>query len=176
MTMIIDHGQIKRLVLPDDWLEHTADSGSANLREFQPTGRQDVRLCLYYRGLPMSTESGGAFKNILHAEKHFLSLDELEAIGELLEDSGDIDLFQPQAIQTSDIGDRRVLVVEGRWLEQGWDTYSLFVSCDETGCVVQQIYFLAPTVQYTGLLPLVKQILESIEWKESDPVINKDEV
>lgn len=167
MPEIANYGQIKRLVLPEQWREgattHNGTHGP-ELREFLLSSHKDVRLCIYYRGFPLSTESGETFRQTLEMSPHFLTMEELANLDELLEDSSNLELFSPASAQTADIGGRRVLILEGRWIQQGWSTYSIYVSCDESGSVVQQIYFLAPVTDYPGLLPNVRIFLDSIEW------------
>lgn len=167
MAEIANYGQIKRLVLPDEWQESdTTSSGShgLDLREFLLSSHKDVRLCIYYRGFPLSTESGEAFRRILQPPPHFLTMEEMTNLDELLEDSSNLELFSPASAQTLDVGGKRVFILEGRWIQLGWNTYALYAACDDSGTVVQQIYFLSPVTDYTGLLPNVRLFLDSIEW------------
>ncbi|MBX3135959.1 hypothetical protein KF707_06965 [Candidatus Obscuribacterales bacterium] len=166
-TEVVDHGQIKRLLLPAGWTE-TATTGSDNheqsLREFSPQDSEDTRLCFYYRGFPYELPTGAAFKAVLEAPPHSLPAKEIKSIAGMLEEICQPDSFKPLAIHTQVTGGRTLLVVEGRWLRQEWDTYSLYIAADDSGCVVQQIYFLAPTSSYPKYVKEIKECLRNIEW------------
>lgn len=168
MTLeIINYGQIAKLILPEGWTEteiEVAATHTSSLREFSSPGEAQTRLCFYYRGFMFGSETGNAFKSILAAAPHILTAKELNAIAEILEDVNDADVFKPLSVHTQNLNGKTVLTVEGRWLQQDWDTYSLYVCADETGCAVQQIYFLAPTSNYPKHIKDMKQRLNSLEW------------
>jgi hypothetical protein len=164
-----DHGQIKKLVLPKGWSETNLErkNGHAfSLREFSPQTDTEVRLCLYYRGAPFQDQTGTSFKSILKEPAHSLSAKEVRNLADILEDVCDPGSFKPLAIHTQELNGKPVLLVEGRWLKQEWDTYSLYVSADDTGCVVQQIYLLAPTSSFPKYINEIKERLRRIEWNQ----------
>jgi hypothetical protein len=234
---VTDHGRIKRLVLPDQWIEHsesenstqpgsaraiseqdaadgstassadvattgntlvstasgtrtgttsgtattteggtTSDTTSAttsatastshsfSLREFKPANTEDVRLCLYYRGQPISDSAGQTIQAVLGEKPHSLTTREIADLNEVLDDIAYPELFSILSIRTDDLNGKRILLVEGRWLKEQWDTYSLFISCNESGTIIQQVYFLAPVRQYANFIAMVKRCLGAIEW------------
>ena len=152
-TQIIDHGQIKLLNLPEGFEEISiGEPQSETLREFQIPDQEKVRLCLFYRGYPVSKKAGDFFRNLLAGKPHVLKSEEIRNLAEILDDAAYPDLFIPFIIKTELINDKAILSVEGRWKQQEWDTTSLFIDADGSGCIIQQV------------IGQIKKCLRSIEW------------
>ncbi|MCA9800547.1 MAG: hypothetical protein KC777_01100 [Cyanobacteria bacterium HKST-UBA02] len=169
MLLVKDHGRIEEMPLPPGWSEHRQIEDNApgmpDLREFQADGEPEVKLCLYYRGRLMTAPGGEAFSKVLEQKPHVLLNREIESLQEVLEDAAAADFFTPLSIHTAELAGRTVLVLEGRWKRQQWDTYSIYLKADEEGRAVQQIYLLAPPARYPVFLPQVKKILKELRWK-----------
>jgi len=166
-TEIIQHGQVKRLALPPGWTETDitrGDTHGISLREFSPADNDDVCLCFFYRGFPFELPTGAAFNSVLAAPPHSLQTKEIKSIADILEEICQPESFKPLAIHTQDLNGKTVLLVEGRWLKQDLDTYSLYIAADESGCAVQQIYLLAATNLFPKYIKDVKDCLKNTEW------------
>lgn len=170
MTNIIqDHGQIKVLNLPQEFqeVEIEAEAGALSvnsIKEFQVSGVDDTRLCLYYRGSKVSNQSAQNFKNILAMKPHVLKDGELDSIREILDDVVQSDIFSTLVTATEVIQEKTVLKVEGTWIQQNWNMYAIYIDASGDGSVVQQVYFLAPKDSYLRYVSGIKNSIKSIQW------------
>jgi hypothetical protein len=160
-------GQIKNICVPDGWScaqQNNADLSSLVI--FTPPDDLSVQLGFYYRGLPISARAGIAFQQLLQTEKEKLSADDLDQIKIVLADVSDQCLFQIFSATTTKLSDRPVLIVQGRWQANQYESYEIFIDAAAQGTVVQQIYFVAPKDKFEALLPAIKQCLASISWDD----------
>ena len=165
MTNLFNHGQISQLQLPDGWIEVEVkrhDFEQASLKEFE---KNNGHLCFYFRGLPTSESGACAFEQVLSQASHHLSAREIANLSETLGDTADDTEFKILDARTEDWNDKRVLVIEGRWLKDKLDMIKFFIDAQGDGGVVQEIYFFGPASTYAGLLPEIKAALRSIKWK-----------
>lgn len=166
-TLIEEQGRIRKLVLSGSWserLEAGKDLGPADLRELSPVEEKEVRLCFYYRGYPVSPVSASAFKKILGSPAHILVKSEIAGIEEILADAASPDVFSILSMRTMELGGKMVLVVDGRWTRQRWDTHSIYIAADADARVVQQVYLLAPPERFPVYLSRLKSDLKEIAW------------
>src|SRR5215470_2690154 len=73
---LVNHGQVKHMVLPPKWEEGTAEYGTvgnSSFRQFHPPGDPDVRLCFYFRGRRMGDDAAQQFRAILDKPPHALT-------------------------------------------------------------------------------------------------------
>ncbi|MBZ0187898.1 MAG: hypothetical protein K8F91_16750 [Candidatus Obscuribacterales bacterium] len=168
MTSITFQGQIEQLDLPDSWKERELAQNELKtfeLREFSPSGEEEVKLCFYYRGRQVSEGSGLAFLEILKRPPHLLMKQEIESIVEILEEIAFPESFAPLGIKTEKLNQKMVLIVDGRWRAQSWDTHALYIPADKHARVVQQVYLLSPPSRYPVFLSQFKAALEAISWR-----------
>jgi hypothetical protein len=64
-----------------------------------------------------------------------------------------------------DLGTRRVLWVEGRWLDSPYWSGNVFIDADGTGRTIQQLECFAELSAYDTEGPTFQHILRSIQWK-----------
>lgn len=166
MTRVSDLGQISEMTLPQDWKLGTTDSGSGGtFREYHPAGRPEVKICFYYRGQRIGEEEGAAFKAVLDKPAHVLSKAEIQSLTEVMRNKHDPKVFHMMGAHTEDLNGKRVLVVEGRFVEKQYDTRSIYVDSDGTGTAVQEIYFQAPKADYMMTVKQAQDAFRSIKWK-----------
>lgn len=163
-------GKIEELSLPDGWEEQQQPArvvtDTRQLRKFVLNGDSDVQLCMYYRGRPMTYQTGQNFRKVLDAASHQLLPREIASVGEVLAEMKDTEVFKATTIQTQDFAGEKVMVAEGNWTKLGFDCYSLFADVHGDGLVVHQIYFAAPQAVYLRYIKQARQILQSIKWRQ----------
>jgi len=167
---IINHGQIENIAIPAGWVEGPVTEfqgiGTRSLREFHPPEAPNAQLCLFYRGLPVSADSGELFREILSEPDHQLSSDEVYSLGEILRERADpnvFDLVSPP--RTSTVGGKRVLLIEGVYKATDQYLQEMFINADGSGRVVQEIYFIAPQDDYCVHAAAAQEACNSIRWK-----------
>ena len=162
-----DHGQIKRLVLPQGWTEQQVESRDFQLwtlRQFHPSDNPAVTLSVYYRGHPISAASGANFENLLEREPHELDESECWSVQEVLRDAALPEVFVPSKIETGDWNGKRVLLVEGVWARTEERSFGVYINAADHGCQVQEIFYRSPAADYVKHKHAVMGALYSIEW------------
>ncbi len=167
-ALLQDHGQIKRMRLPDGWEGRQVDLGEFDQRtmlEFTAPGHPDVRLSFFYRGVPVDEYSGEAFREVLDQPEHTLSPEELEDIADVLDNLAMPETFLLETANTMEVAGKKVLAVAGTWLASENKTWAIFIDADGTGSVIQEIHFLAHSDRYNAFVDEAWKAFESIEWK-----------
>lgn len=65
---ITNYRYIKHMLLPADWQESTSEEGGIgqrSLRIFSPPDAPEVRMEIFYRGLPLNEKESQAFRHVL---------------------------------------------------------------------------------------------------------------
>lgn len=167
---VTNQGQISDMVLPKGWkvgVQSQNVQGNSDYRDFRPEGDSDsnARLCFFYRGRVTSRASGERFHTLLKAPDHVLSGKELESLKEVLRDKVTPG-FSLLSARTEELNGKRVLMIEGRFVEIQQDVRAILVDANgTTGRVVQEIYYQAPKDSYLRYLKHAKESMNSIEWK-----------
>ncbi len=168
-VQIRDHGQIKDMTLPKDWVEggpYKIDGpGTRSFREFHPTENPEALIGFFYRGLKIGEAGGKNFHDILDKPPHSLSQAELTSLSDVLRDKGKPEDFAVYSAKTMDWNGKKVLVVEGRYKELQQDALEIFVDADNDGRVVQEVYYQAPKDSFLKYLKAAKDSLRSIQWE-----------
>jgi len=167
---ISNHGQIENIAIPEGWVEGPVTEfqgiGTRSLREFHPPEAPDAQLCLFYRGLPVSAEGGELFREVLSEPDHQLSNDEVIALGEILRERADANVFElVNPPRTSTMSGKRVLLIEGLYKATNKYLQEMFINADGSGRVVQEIYFIAPQDDYCLHAVAAQEACNSIRWK-----------
>jgi hypothetical protein len=165
MPDLLNHGQISQLQLPEGWIEVEVkrhDFEQASLKEFE---KNNGHLCFYFRGLPTNESAARAFEQVLSEASHHLVAREISDLSETLGDTADDTEFKILDARTEDWNNKRLLVIEGRWLKDKLDMIKFFIDARGDGAIVQEIYFFGPASTYAGLLPEIKTALRAIKWK-----------
>lgn len=166
MMKVSDLGQIRELTLPKDWKLGTTDSGGmGTFREYHSASRPEAKLCFFYRGMRVSPPDGEAFKTVLDKPAHVLSRAEIQSVADIMRDKDDPKVFQIRGAHTEVINGKKVLVVEGRFIERQHDSYSIYVDSDGTGTAVQEIFFQAPKDDYMLTIKPAQDAIRSVRWK-----------
>jgi len=166
--LVLNHGQIQSMKLPEGWIEGEPRSnvvGRSSLREFHPPDKPEVMICLYYRGLPVGAKAGDCFRTLLSEPAHLLKGAEMKSLEEILGEKADKNSFSVIMPRTENLKGRRVLVVEGQYKVLQTSTYALYINADGAGRIVQEIFFWAPTGSYERYLRDVRQTFQSVSWK-----------
>ena len=167
--IIINHGQIAHMQLPDGWREHEEPqgvlTGPRSLREFyNPSGNQ-AHFGLFYRGQPIDDASAKDFQSILNLEPHALSNEERDRIFEVLGNAADPLAYEFSKCSTIELNGKRLLAVEGQYLGSKTNTIELFIDADGSGKLIQQIYFSCPEKDFTAQEPFAREAFSSIKWR-----------
>jgi len=167
--LITGHGQIKKMVLPARWVEGPVQERPfdvQSLRWFHPPDDDQPRLCFFDRGYPIDEAAGEAFSDLLNAWSLKLSAEELWPLQEVLREAVPGEYFELKNASTGRLKGKRILLVEGKYVDRGWNTYSVFVDVDGTGCIVQELYYTAPQERYDEFLTAAMESMRTIEWEK----------
>jgi hypothetical protein len=197
MIEVTNHRQIKFMRVPAGWTELSSTAGGVGFqsrRSFGPANNSEVKLCLAYRGLPISEQSSAAFRRILHDHGNIVFINtgatpsesEIALIGSLSEVLGTASNNQVLNRETGwrgacfQLNRAEVLQWNGKALlsVQGWyqdpetatalnEFFGFFYDGDPQAplCPAEEIFFQAPDSKaYTHYLPELKRALHSIVW------------
>jgi len=164
-----DIGQVADMKLPAGFVAGQKNDGgfgnSGSFQEFHSAGDADVKVFFQYRGHRMSQDASDKFHHLLSEPPHNLRQSEIDQLGEVLEGKSQPTDFQITTAKTQDIHGKRVLVVEGDYLNFGLRSRTLYVDSDGTGSAVQEIAFQAPKDLFNKNVVQGTKSLESINWK-----------
>ena len=159
-----DLGKIKRLTLPDDWLEEENKNEYMEMQSFVHPSEKEVKMSFYYCGRPLSARSAENLRNVLSKPAHELDPAERESIEVVIGDASEPEYFDLKSARTEDVKGVRVLIVEGFWKLSDVNSYAAFVDSEEDGVRIDEIYYLAPADKFASFLPVMQNALASIEW------------
>src|SRR5262249_34497183 len=102
-----NRGQIAEMTLPERWGgappgQFSGGIGMKSRRVIHPPEAPRVRLCFFYRGLPMSEDAGKHFFNVLQGPPHSVEGEEWDSLSVLLRDRGDPEEFALSSAYTVD--------------------------------------------------------------------------
>ncbi len=166
---IRNQGQIAKMTLPTNWSEDihcSAQESIATLRSFSPEGEDTEKICFYYRGAPIGMTEGQDFNTILNTPSHALADEEIEAMGNVIRKLSNHNLFEMYSAETLDINGRRLLCVSGQWKDSQSITRHFFINCDDSGRIIQEVFFLAPCEKFLNTLPIFLACLQTVEWEQ----------
>jgi hypothetical protein len=166
-----DIGQVADMKLPAGFVpgaQRDGGSGSNSFfQEYHSGADPSLQVYFEYRGHRMSQDASTKFHQALAAAPHNLSQTELKSLGELLQGKSDPGDFQISTAKTQDVSGKRVLLVEGDYVNQTppLRARTLYVDSDGTGSAVQEITFQAPTSSFNKNIVQGTRSLDSITWK-----------
>lgn len=163
-----DCGPVKRIVVPSGWTERNERPlpDGRYVRTFFPPGCPKAHLCLYFRPIPISLESGTYFMRTLVTPFHDLTSAEFARLESILEGMAVEDAFEVLNAGTGYLNGKRVLRIVGRWRLQGTKTVAVLTNGDSRGCVVMEVYYSAPEQEFDSYLEAASAAMESVEWSE----------
>lgn len=167
-TQMQNEGQISRMTMPAGWSKSTVQHSlpvAANFVEYHADANKDAKLCTYYRGHRISQMAGKRFHEMLEAPPHDLSGADYASLKEVLRDKANPEDFVVSSKKTIKVNGKKVLLVEGKFKAIKQDTYSIYVDADDTGEVVQEIFFQAPQEVYKDYFEAALAAIRSIGWK-----------
>jgi hypothetical protein len=166
-----DIGQISDMKLPAGFVpgkqSGAGSGGNDSFQEYHSGADPNVKVYFEYRGHRMSQDSSDKFHQLLGAPAHNLPQAELNQLGEVIQDKGQSGSFQISTAKTQDINGKRVLMVEGDYVNQNppLRARSLYIDSDGTGSAVQEVTFQAPTASFNKNVVQGTRSLGSINWK-----------
>lgn len=167
--MNFQSGQIESMKIPEGWVKGGAGgSESSTYREFHPEGENsDSRMEFFYRGHRVPEREGERFKEILKNKGHELSRPEFMSLGSILRGKQNPADFQLDRAWVDEVNSRPVLMIEGKYTENGKKSMVMLIDADKTGTAVQEVALVAPGTKYSALKPEFEKSLKTIEWKNS---------
>ncbi len=191
-------GQLGSIQLPQDWTEGPQQSGGIGFRYTRPfvcPANNAVRICLFYRGVPLAFAASRHFRSLLAKGPQVLFRDgdpitqktsaTITEIGGVLDNASNNQVvnqeqglrghqFFLKVIEVVSIADRNVLSVKGWYrdadtnkrLNSYWGIF-LDGKSDELECPVQEIYFEAPSDDlFQDYAIKFKEALTTIKWRQ----------
>jgi hypothetical protein len=163
-------GVIASYEIPDSWRgdEHL-DLGERQISVFRDATCDDILFCHMYRDVPLNRDAADKFQSILYAPFHELTDDEVAELEPVIEGLANRNAFKIRLADTEYLNMRRMIRIQGDWLEQGLSIMSCFVDNGGKGERVQNVYFAAPTGHLDKYEKLADKIFLSIRWVDSTP-------
>lgn len=165
---IENEGQIRSIELPNGWTERQIERQplvSQTMRSFHSGESDAAQIRFVYRGHAESGELGNRFRSCLSAPAHALDKSEINSLAEVLAEVGEPAEFNVIGAQTMDLQNKRVLWVEGTWVDSPYWTGTLFIDADGTGRMIQEICCFAELKSYESMAAVFQNILASLTWK-----------
>jgi hypothetical protein len=169
--MIIEEklGVVHSFEIPDDWrTDKRLDLGERQVSVFKDPNSDYILFCHLYRDVELSRGAAEKFQTALYAPFHELSEAEIQDLEPVIEGLSNKDVFKINLADTAYVNERRVIRIQGEWLEQRVSTMSCFIDNGGKGRRVQNLYFSAPTGHLDKYENLADQIFLSIKWQASD--------
>jgi hypothetical protein len=163
----VSEGRIARMDIPSDWSEEAPvpEDGARYTREFYSREMPDAKIYLHYRGHPLTNSAATLFRQLLEGPLHDLTSIERTSLSEVIGNAGIPELCRLEALKSTKINMRSVLLLEGIW-SGGNRSLQLFISADPECTIVQEVWFMAPDRDFSSWKPTFEWILESIEWTD----------
>lgn len=167
--MIVENeGQIRVIELPGNWQERVVQKQPLQLKQMRSFHRVDnanVQVRFVYRGHAESESVGREFQACLSGAPRALDTDQINSLAPVVGAIAHPDEFRISSAQTMDLSNRRVLWVEGRWLDSPFWSGNVFIDADGTGQVIQQVECFADLSAYEAEGAVFQHILRSIQWR-----------
>ncbi len=163
-----NEGQISSMPIPAGWSKSSVDqhpTTTSNYVEYHQDKTSEARLGTYYRGHRISETAAKNFSKILKAATHTLDENEFLSLAEVLRDKSNASDFETTNKATIDIHGKRVLLIEGRFKEIKQKAYAIYVDAENTGEVIQEIFYQAPDSVFNSYKKAAEDSIKSITWK-----------
>lgn len=166
---VANFGVVSSFTLPANWVESNFGQGEpqqGRSRIFNQSDTPSAQLCFFFRGHRVSEQAAANFLTLLSSPDHFLKSSEFKSVAEIVRDLGNTATFKLLQAATRQVNNKRVLTVEGRFVQSGQDTYSIFADVDGSGTIVQEIHYQAPKLEFTRYLAEVRAAITSLQWRQ----------
>lgn len=162
-------GSIANIEMPAGWTrgKHSESAMGTKYDEFLPPGASDnsSRIQIYERGLKVGTNHAENFRKVLSSEDHQLDTSELKSLGTVLDNKKRDNEFRIDKGWTETFNGKRVLFVEGEFLEDQKKNLSMIIDLDGTGARTQEVSYLAPKDRYDERRGEAIDCFKSVKWK-----------
>ncbi len=166
-TLIESIGQVRLMTLPPNWnMKKREDKdGTQTFYEVWASPEDEsTTFEFYYRATPIKDSIAKAFSLILRSDPHPLNTREIQSLGIMISYAFDKELFNLIDISTENLNGRRVLMIEGEFMQDGITRLHIFVDADNTGRAIQELIFQAPTSDYSNSVKVGERAFDSIIW------------
>jgi hypothetical protein len=163
---------IASMRVPEGWKElPQTHSDQRAMWKFAVSGDMQAVFCLFSLGIPVGPQDAYNLCFLLTVPSHTLQPGELQSVGRIFRHDPEGTAFRIESAHTKDMGQRRILFLEGTWIQDGLRMLRIFVPRGPGGTIIEEIYFLAPPDKYALYREAVDAVLQSIEWIQdlSDP-------
>lgn len=169
-TRVRDIGQIDSMRLFGNWEEGKTEgdgAGSPYSKKYHIDGDPQIQMEFYYRGHRVNQKDAKAFRDVLDKEPHYLDLNELNSLSQILSGRGWVGDNTQLMAKTEKIDGKTVLIVEQASKLKPVRSRTVLVDADSQrpGSVVQEIIFRAPSDRYSEHVSRAVRSAQSIEWK-----------
>lgn len=166
-TLIESIGPVQLMTLPPNWYMKKRENKPSSQTSYEVWASPDnesTTFEFYYRGTPIRDNVAKAFSLILRNDPHQLNRREIQSLGIMISYAFDKELFNLIDISTETLNGRRVLMIEGEFIQDGITRLHIFVDADNTGRAIQELIFQAPTSDYQNSVKVGEQAFDSILW------------
>lgn len=190
-------GVLRSFRLPVEWQQRADTSGTIGMRYLLPFSQSadpDVRICLFYRGLPLSPEGSEAFRNCLQGPREVLfsesepanqaSIQAIESLKETLDNAANNQVLNQESgwfgphfhlnhLVIIDVAGRSVLSLRGHYRDPATAEprnylWTLFFDGmpEEKECPVQEFFLEAPTLEkFENNIGRFVDAMQTIRWR-----------
>ncbi len=187
----MEFGQIGSFDLPNGWSEVAKPGYSmGQILRMDFEHRNGANLSLIEKGRRISEEAGAEFVRSLNkpidrtSKDRIIDLSKPEGKAEyaalnpvLAEELANSNTFRTNSVRVREINDRRVLEVigsrgrmdeDGKWVDSGQKTMSLYIDKFGGGDAIQEIRLKAGDKSFTQVKGEVELSLKSLKWKKDN--------
>jgi len=162
-------GAIAEMTVPEGWSpQRLSSDGTAKFYYFQHPTLENIRLCFFYRGQPLSEPSAESLRDVLSQSPHPLAASDLEKISEAAEN------FQRDGYTlvatTEGINGKIVVKLKGTCEADGVECYAILIDVDGDGRWVAEMFFEATASDFHMHWPAIERSIKSIKWAAPQPV------
>lgn len=150
---------IETIKIPSGWQRSASEENES--AHFSPGGFPNVLFAIWSRHVSLLNHL--SLCRVLSFGERVLNKAELESITPILGNMSDPSVFAPQIALVLELRGRRVIVIEGIYLANGYRCRSLFV--ESSANTFEQIYYIAPAAMFDKFEADADLAFKSIHWR-----------
>ncbi len=165
---LISRGAVAQMRLPPGWIFGDKENSGARRYSYQnlhPADNPNAMISFFYRGNLISQSSATNLRQLIAEAGRQLSGAEVNSIAEILQDRADPTYFDLGLAKSKTLNKKIILVIEGYFRHIPEGRLQLFIPADESGFVIQEIFYQAPISEYTQYRQAACNAFDSIVWK-----------
>lgn len=162
-------GPVKELQIPENWIQENTKRNQNALKSFikyHHPHDTNIQICVHYKGLPVSDNSALLFSKVLESDIENLTTSNLDSLQEILGNLAISQEFKTEESKLVSKNGKRLLQVDGSWVNLSLKSRSYFIDAREDGSIVYELYFASPTEKFDEYWAEVDRSIQSVVWQK----------